>query len=263
MKTEFLLKLPILLSVILLSLSAYGERLTFAGLSLEVPDTMKWQLYDNGVLSIVGSDCAIYLSTLGDPEISDKVNFDDDEIFKDLDRKLLPIDKYYSIQSVEKNDMDIYYPNINVRKKYIAHNDSSDIFLTQTFYTPKRPYVAAVNYFGPDCPAVFDDIMGSVDDGSSFFSRQWEALKEGAWTIIVWGLVAAILSHIIGYFCNRDKYAVRISLTVTVLITTVFFILFPNCILTGILVSVFSYGLGWFGANSSFSEFLESILKEI
>ena len=165
MKLNRLIRILLAFLSINISVISYGERITFAGISMEIPDSMKYEFYDNGILSIVGKDCAMYFVTLGDPKISDKVNFDSDEIFKDLDRQLLPIDKYYDLQSIEKNNTDIYNHNINVRKKYVGRDNNSDIFLTQTFYTSKRPYVAAINYFGEETPASFDDIISSVDDG--------------------------------------------------------------------------------------------------
>lgn len=263
MKVLCSIKLSILLSGILFSLSMRGENLTFGDITLEIPDSMEFELHDNGILTIVGNDCAIYFATLGDPAISDKVNFDSDEIFNNLDRKLFPIDKYYGKQSEEAHTMGIYYPEMSVRRVYTAYDDPSDTFVTYTFYTPKRPYVAAINYHGDNCPSVFEDVADSIDDSSSFFSRQWFIVKDGFWLIIVLAFLSLIICHIIGYFCNREKNAVKIGVIITILFTIGFFVFFPKCIFAGVLIAILCFIFGCGGAYCSFSMMLESVLKEL
>lgn len=234
----------------------------FAGINIEIPDSLKYKINDKGILNISGKEFNIYFATFGNPEISDKVEFDIDKIFMNFDKSTLSLNNFTQF-SEENHTSDIYYPKRYIQRHYISNKDNRYNVVTYTFYTPKRPYVCAVYYTGEVIPAEFKDIISSIDDNSSFLSRQWSAVKEGGGLILLFGVIAGIISNIIGMFCNRDSYYTKIAIFVTIVFIILSLWFYPNCILFTLFVALLCFLLSMCGASLTFKELINSILEYI
>lgn len=249
------------LFTLLFSASASAAEVSYAGLKLEVPDSVIVDTEESG-LRMRTKDWTMFITTYGDPEISDKVEFDLKKTFKSFDQLVFNL-KNDTITSVEDMTEGVYYPDRYIRRHYASKSQSPVHFTTHTFYTPKRPYIAAIEYIGEQPPAAFDDILASIDDGSNFFSRQWSAVAEGWFLILVFGVCSMIAAHLIGYMFDRERSYTWIAAFVTVAALVIFFIIYPDCILLGIMTGVACYLLGCAGAYSNFEEVAKNVMENI
>lgn len=261
MLRRFSKSLPFILTLCA-TFTVHAVNIPFAGLNVEIPDSMEYKLYDTNMLQIAGHNYNVYLATFGFPDMSDRIEFNIDNTLKTLDKTIFLLKDYTLVSEVDKTE-GLYYPECYVRRHYNYDKNKRRNVVTHTFYTPKRPYVAAVEYLEDSTPAVFDEIINSIDDNSTILSRQLSAVSTGFGLIAIMVIVGSFLCAIIGIFCDRDKHAVKIATAVTVILGILAFWYAPSCILLNIIAICACFVLGWCAASLPLEMLLTNILENI
>lgn len=246
----------------LLPIGSAATEVDFAGLSIQVPDSLSitYPEQSNNVIIISSNAGMMCISTYGDPEISEKVEFDIKVVFEKLHTMMFNLEGW-KLDRIYNNTSEMLFPLRYVTRFY--SKPGHGYVTTRTFYTPDRPYVAAVQHTTPELPAEFVAVIDATRSKYSRFGVQWQSVKDYWFCILFLACIGMVVANIIGCFFDRKYYALKIAIAVSITVLSIFLFIYPSAIMLTVIAAFLVFPLSWLSATISLGDLLIGVLNEL
>lgn len=250
-----------ILFLIAACLPAHAGRIDFADISIDLPDEASVQ-YDSTQTMVRAriADATLYLTTLGDPSISRKVDFDENRVLADMHKELLNFDRLKPVDEQSNHDSFNFRASY-ARRIYADATRPERKAMSYTFYTPSRPYCIVVTYTGDELPEPFAAAIGSVRDDLSPLAWQWNVFRN-TWAIAIFFFVGAmLLAQMAGWAMNRERRAMAAAIICGIAGFFLAFTIGAGAWVLAILLCVAAAAGGYCGMILKFEDFLDSAVN--
>lgn len=251
-------KLTLFLAFLLLPYTLSGERIQLGDISIEIPDSITTKSSESMLCIIEQPDYYIAIRTIGDPTLSKSIKFDRARSIASMDTACFNMSNYACTGQEVVNSPN--YRKSHALRTYRHLKDTTLQATTYTFYTPNRPYCITCGHPAGKSPSVLTQIITSIHDDSSLWTRIWDELCEGWSYPLTAFLITLLAAQAIGWFVDREKRANTVTWVLTPIAVGVFIYLVPGCwVLTALSIPCAIAGCNW-GISTSFVDFFNSII---